>query len=258
LTKAEGEKIKVAGFNYNPSAGAFINDWAYLSGTFLFSEDGKKILIDNDDFKKTFKFFVDLYKVDKVCTPTFPDAMQSFMDGTTAMLWMHPFFNGVLKSQKPDLNFGVFAIPKFEGKARNWHYNNPDVSMGVNSKTSDDNKQLAFDLLNLFFADDKYMRDWNLAQGLAPTKISLENDETLLNDPVLKVIMGDFDNSVYVGPAPDQMTQDLIHNMIDPVLKGNEDIDSAVKTATAKVNQTLSDFNFEPAERKWTYANELK
>jgi len=258
LTQKNADKIKVSGFNFNPGAGAFINDWQFLSGRFLFSEDGKKIMIDNDDFKKTLKFFTDLYTVDKVCTPTFPDSQQSFKDGTTAMIWMHPFFNGILKAETPNLKYGVFPLPKFEGAQRNWHFNNPDVSMGINSKVDDKQKELAADLLTLFFADDKYMREWDLAQGLAPTKISLEVDETLAKDPVIQILMKDFDNSVYVGPAPDAMTQDLIQNLIDPILKGNISIDEAMKNSVAKVNKTLADFNWKPTERVWSYANELK
>ena len=259
LTKKEADKIVVSGFNINPGlGGAFMGEIQLLSGRFIYSADGKQVMYDNPDFKKNFMFFVDLYQKDNVCSATFPDSLQSFQDGTTAMLWMHPFFSGILRSNHPEINFGVFAMPKFEGMARNWHYNNPDVSMGINAKASKDAKALAVDLLKLFFADDKYMKAWDLAQGLAPTKNSLQGDQDMMNDPILKVIMSDYENSVYEGTGPNQLTQDMIQNLADPVLTGGVDYDTAIKAAVAKMNQTLADFDFIPVERKWSHANELK
>ena len=258
LTQFNGDQMVVSGFNYNPGAGAFINDWSYLSGRFLYSEDGKDILIDNDDFKSAMQFFIDLYTVDNVCTPTFPEYQQSFKDGTTAMLWNHPFYAGQLRREVPDLEFGVFPQPKFEGKARNWHYNNPDVSMGINSKIDDTQKELAVDFITLFFAEDKYLKEWDMAQVLAPSKKSLADDPDLMADPVIKVLMDDFENSLYVGPSPDAVTQDLIQNLVDPVLKGGVSIDDAIDASVAKVHQTLMDFNWTPAERTYAHADELK
>lgn len=258
MTEKDGNKIKVSGFNYNNGAGAFINDWSLLSGRFLFSEDGKDITIDNDSFKKSMEFFINLYKKDGVCNSNFPESLQSFKDGTTAMLWSHPYFAGILRNDVPNLEFGVFPQPKFEGNARNWHYNNPDVSMGINSKINDKQKELATDLLTLFFADDKYMQQWDKAQVLAPTKISLENDATLSSDPVIKTLMKDFDNSLYIGTSPDAMTQDLIQNLVDPVLKNNVSIDDAIKASVKKVHQTLADFNWKPVERNSPFAKEMK
>lgn len=258
LTKKEGDNITVSGFNYNPGGGMFVNDWSYLAGRFMWSEDGKDLAIDNEEFKKSMQFFVDLYKVDGVCTPEYPEYMQSFKDGTTAMLWNHPFYAGQLRRELPGLEFGVFPQPKFEGMARNWHYNNPDVSMGINSKISDEQAVLAEDLLTLFFADEKYMKSWCQAQVLAPTKTSLENDSDLIADPVIQVLMEDFDNSLYVGPAPDAVTQDIIQNLVDPVLKGGVGIDEAVANTMAKAHTTLVDFEWTPMERQAAFADELK
>ncbi len=258
LTKTEGGSITTSGFNLNPGlGGSFMGDMQLLSGRFIYSADGKQVMYNNPDFKSTFQFFVDMYQKDNVCSPTFPEAMQSFQDGTTAMLWMHPFFSGILKSNHPEINFGVFAMPKFEGKARNWHFNNPDVSMGINALASQENKDIAVDLLTLFFADDKYMKAWDLAQGLAPTKNSLQNDQDMMSDPILKVIMSDFDNSVYQGTGPNQLTTDMIQNLADPVMLGGVDFDAAIQAAVEKQNQTLADFDFIPVERKWVHADEL-
>ena len=257
LTKKNGDKIEVAGFNYNPGS-EFMYDWSYLSGRFLWSEDGSEILINNDDYKKTAQFFFDLYQKDGVCNPQFPEYMQSFKDGTTAMLWNHPFYAGVLRRETPDLDFGVFPLPKFEGKARNWHYNNPDVSMGINSSISDEQVALAEDLLTLFFADEKYTRAWCAAQVLAPTKISLENDETLNADPVIQVLSKDLENTLYLGPAPAAAFQDMIQNLMDPVLKGGADLDDALEAAANKVRSTLADLSWAPNERKCAFADEMK
>jgi hypothetical protein len=46
--------------------------------------------------------------------------------------------------------------------------------------------------------------------------------------------------------------------MVDPVLAGSTDIDSAVKAGVAKVNKDLGGMTFFPAERSWSHANELK
>lgn len=257
LTQKEGDSIKVAGFNYTP-ASAFINDWSLLSGRFLFSEDGKQLLFDNDDFKKSMQFFVDMYLVDGICSPTFPDAEQSFKDGTSAMIWNHPYFAGILRGELPDFEFGVFPQPRFEDKERNWHYNNPDVSMGINAQCDEKQTELAEDLLTLFFASDKYMLDWCKEQCLAPTKISLEDNEELASDPVIKVLMEDYDNSIYVGPTPNQMGQDLVQTLLDPVLLSGVSIDEALPNAVAKVNQTLADYNWKPAECDSAIADELK
>lgn len=259
LTQWDGDKMSVSGYNNNGNWGPFANNEVQLlSGNFIYSEDGKQVLFDNDGYKSTLKFFIDLYNVDKVCTSTFPDAIQSFQDGTTAMMWQHPWFSGMLKSTKPDLDFGVYAVPKFEGKARNWHYNNPDVSMGINSQTTAEGKALAADLLTLFFADDKYMKSWDLAQGLAPTKNSLQADADLLADPNIKVVMQDYDNSCYLGTGPQKLGDDVVQNIIQPILLNNVDIDTAVKAGVDVCNATLADYEFIPAERKWSHADELK
>jgi len=174
------------------------------------------------------------------------------------MFWMHPFFAGVMRDNHPDVEFGVFPQPKFEGYERNWHYNNPDVSWGLNPKSSDNGKELAADMLTLFFTDDKYCLDWDIGQCLPPMKYSLMTEPKLVDDPIMKVIMDDFDNSIYVGPQPDALSKDLMSLLIEPVLMNGMDMDAAMRMAVSAANETLADFDFRPVERLYQHADKMR
>jgi len=258
LTKRNGDKITVAGFNMNPVID-FVKDWQLLSGRFLFSEDGKKVLFNNPDFEKTVKFFKDLYSVDKVSSTTFPEYLQSFQDGTTAMIWQHPWFANSMINAGAKVDFGVFPQPMFKDAKRNWHYSNGDSSFGVNPKSTVEAKKLAFDFLTLFFSEDKLMENWDLKQTLSPSKKSLLNSQTLLNNPVLNTVMKDAKNSLFLGAVPyDQYVTVLQNYLIDPVFKADKPIDEAIKEAEAKCNDELAKLNFKPFERVSSFSSELK
>jgi len=257
LTKMDGDQMIVSGFNLE-SNGAFMQDMQLAAGRFLFSEDGKQSTMDNPDCKKSVEFFTNLVLEDKVCTTTYPAAGQSFMDGTSAMIWNHPFFGGMMLNSGAEVDFGIFPLPKFEGNARNWHYNNPDVTMGISSKASEKAQAIGVDFLRLAFADDQFIENWCYKQKLAPPKKSLLDSEKLLGDEMISIIMGDIENSIYLGTVTGSIMTIWANDLWDAYMVGGVDYEKAVATTVARTNELLEKGSFYPTERLYKYAAELK
>jgi multiple sugar transport system substrate-binding protein len=257
LTKMDGDQMTVSGFNIGAN-GAFIQDMQLAAGRFLFSEDGKKSTMDNPDFKKSFEFFTNLILEDKVVTTTYPDGSQSFMDGTSAMIWNHPFFGGMMLNSGAEVDFGIFPLPKFEGNARNWHYNNPDVTMGISSKASKEAQAIGVDFLRLAFADDQFIENWCYKQKLAPPKKSLLNSKKLMDDEMISIIMEDIENSIYLGTVTASIGTIWANDLWDAYMVGGVDYETAVATTVARTNELLETGSFYPTERLYKYASELK
>ena len=130
--------------------------------------------------------------------------------------------------------------------------------MGINARASNRGKELALDMLYLFFADDKYLEEWCYEQGLAPTKKTLQGNARLASNPTIAVQMADSANSVYAGGSVSGYNRILTNELIDPILVGGKKWDDVIGVTVQELNKLLATVTFTPVERKWNFANELK
>ena len=89
--------------------------------------------------KEVMQLLVDLYEVDGVGSKDFgAEGADSFGQGQSAMTIQWGHFNNTLKTNFPDINFGVFEIPVFEENPYAYNRYNGESTFGINKNAPAD------------------------------------------------------------------------------------------------------------------------
>ncbi|MDD2972177.1 MAG: extracellular solute-binding protein [Lachnospiraceae bacterium] len=255
LTIKDGDNIVQAGWSFNDNVNSnYLMGVNYQLGQNLFDTDNKTCVVDNDATKKVFQMLIDAYDKEGVGSKDFgTSATDSFGQGQAAMAIAWGWFNNTLQSDYPDINYGVFEIPTFDGDPYAYNRYNGESTFGINKNADEKQQAVAQDIVKYFLANDELQVKFNLAMNTFPAKTSLADNEEILSNKAMAAIADHIDKYIWPGPVP-ATVEDSLKIAAENVFYNDMSIDEALKTAQDTINNDLKSKNFEAVESLYKYA----
>ena len=249
--------IQVAGFNMNNAEYLWV-DLMYQQGKYLFADDESTPAFDSEEALKAAELMNTLYNVDKSGSGQQPKGEEAFANGKAAMAYCWGWVSNYLKTSFPDLNYGAFALPVFdENNFVAYGRTNGDVSLGVSKYSSDLEKEAALDFVLYQMCNDEMIIEYDIFDGMAPSKYSLADHEAIQSEPVLKVEAEMLDRTIWPGAVPDQYFTDIQKYIGQAILVNQDSPEDALEEAAILVTEDLKGTDFKSVERLTPLADQM-
>jgi multiple sugar transport system substrate-binding protein len=222
--KADAEKITALGgdvYGYGLQGKEIETDvyyyyamWSY--GGNLIDSDGTSGLDSQAaiDAAKLYKSLIDGKLTEPgVTSYNREDVQNLFKQGKVGMMITAPFLSGQIKTEAPDLKYGVAPIPAGPSGDRGTYGVTDSIIMFQNAK----NKEGAWKFLDFIFQKD-WRTKFNVNEGFLPVEKAVAEDPHFADDPDLKV---------FASLLPDAR--------FAPVISGWEEIADATSAALQKI-----------------------
>lgn len=257
LTKrTDSGAIQVAGFNTN-GAEYMWNDLVYQQGKYLFDESGKVAKFDSPEALKAAQLMYDLYYVDGSGDGLQPRAEEAFANGKAAMIYTWGWASNYFKSNFPDLNYSAFALPVFDADSIvSYGRTNGDVSLGASKNSSPDAKESALNFIQFQFAHNDFLVKYDVFDGMAPTKMSLDDRAEIQDEPVLKVETAVVDRVIWPGAVPDAYFSGVMKYIGQAMLVNKTSPEEALKGAE-QINKDLAGTDFVSVEARYAHEADM-
>lgn len=257
LTRKDSSgNIQVAGFNMN-GAEYIWNDMVYQQGKWLFADDNKTALFTSEEALNAAQLMSDMYHVHEIGSGTQPRCEEAFANSKAAMIYCWGWATNYFKSNFPNLNYSAFALPGFTDDDPASGRTNGDVTPGVAKNDDPAKVAAAFDFVLYMMCNDDMIIEYNIFDGMAPTKYSLDNHPSIQEEPVLKVQSKMLDKAIWPGPVPGNYFTDVQNYIGQAVLINNDDPEAALAEAQKMVNNNLDGQNFVTVEKDAAVADRM-
>lgn len=188
---------------------------------------------------KAFEFLVNLAKVDKVGEKDFyTDDATAFISGKAALHIDGSYRLGSLKSQAPDLNYGVTVLPSYNGVETSF---GSFWTNGITTNATGAKYDAAVKFLE-YLTSVETMKTWTEKIGEIGAKNEIANDPELLKDEKLAPFIEQLpiaDSYFYVDEDADRKA---LMDAIDKVLLNDVDPRQALDEAVKSVQSILDDY----------------
>jgi len=258
LTKFQDDKMVQSGFNVNGSS-VFITALNYQQGRLMFRDDKKTADFDTPVTQQNFQMIKDLYNTYRVCDRDFGiDSGESFGIGQSSMVYSWGWYNGHLISTYPDLNFGIFEMPTFDGNVPfAIDRTNGESTPGVNKNASKAHKEAAQDFLLYFLASDDDLLSLDLFFDVFPSKRNLASNPKVLEKPALQILAKNITRYIWPGPYP--ATYDTALNVVlQNIIYNDMPIKEAVAEGQRQMDLELPPIGFVSVESEYAHFSEHK
>lgn len=235
----EKGNVRVAGFAPNGILGVFWVDLNYQKGGTLYTEGGKSTAWNSKPGIEAMEDVVKLIYEDKVTEPGFLTFTEAIGTGSAAMVYSWSWLSGWLDTNYPNINYGTFRLPTFDGKlapgpvARNNH----ETGFAVMKAAPQADKAAAFKFLKWLYEETDYSVRANLVLGTAPADRRLLDDPRITSNPTISKIAEQAQYTILPGelPAAIEVTGGLttLQDMIFFGASAKEALDMANEEAVA-------------------------
>ena len=188
LTKTDDAgNIVVAGFSYNGENNfvSLLQAMNYQKGVFQFSEDGTTSLYNNPVVIENMNYLKSFYDEYKIGDTKGALNREALGQGRAAMIcdWTWVPSNRYTYSTFPDIDLGICPTPSFDGNPAAFDRNNGECSPCVSANATDETKAVAFDFVKYLLANDDFIRDFAMLNGIFPSKYSLDDESHHCGQP---------------------------------------------------------------------------
>ena len=259
MTKADAAgNIEVSGFSFNGDNGFanLVQAMNYQKGHFTFSADGTTSLYNDPVTIEHMEYLRSWYTDAKVGDHKGSVTYEAIASGKTAMICDWTWIPGFVAADFPEIELGFFPTPAFGETPAAYDRNNGECSPVVSDKSSDAEKAAAFDFVKWLLAGDDFIKEFSLAQGIFPSKFSLNDDPDIQANPLHQVLAQTIDRTIWVGPLPSQIESIVARYLQEDFLNNGVSAADAVKKTDELIAQELAsgDLNFVPSERAYVGA----
>lgn len=257
--KDEDGNIIQAGLNLNGGIHGMLLGLHYQHGENLMKEDGETPNINSDAMKETAKMLIDFYDKYHVGSKDFgTDGGQSFGQGQSAMVYNWGFYNGMMKNDYPDIDYGTFQIPTLDGNVP-YAYDryNGESTLGINKNNSAEVMEVAQDFNRFYLANKEMQKEMCLLYSVFPANKALDDDKDILANPALSVVAGSLDRYIWPGPMPATF-ENTLKKSVEDILYNGVTIDDAFDAAQETIQNDLKQTAFESVESQYKYVSEKK
>lgn len=261
MTKTDASgNIIVSGFNFNGEVNFanIILAMNYQKGVFAFSKEGKASVFNNPVTIENMEYLKSWYTVDKIGDNKGVINREALGQGKTAMICDWTWIPSYIASTFPEVEIGYFPTPSFDGNPAAFDRNNGECSPCVNSKASSEAKAVSFDFIKYLLANDDFIREFSLLNGIFPSKYSLDNDAGINGSPIHQTLKATIDKTLWMGPLPGQIESSIGKYLQDDFLKNNVSAEKAVAKTDEIIAKDLANLSFTPVERRYAGAGQFK
>jgi multiple sugar transport system substrate-binding protein len=200
LTKTDASgKILQEGFGINGNVGYMVDLLSYQQGSTIYKPGGRQVVVD-DAHRRSLQRVIDWFDKDKICSRDFPGNSDAFGQGKSAMIYSWGWLNGYLIKHHPDIEFGIFRLPTWDGKTPPaYDRNNGESTFCVNAKAPAANRAVGFDFIHYCIDNDGYNKQMALQGSQAPVMKRLKLDKDLQADASVAVTLQVLDRTVWPG-----------------------------------------------------------
>ena len=254
-------EVERAGFNWGHTTVRWM--WIVLKyqlGEFLFTSDGRRGLINTEGAREAAQTILDWEFSDRIGSTDLPGAGDALVSELAVMAYSWGHVANWLKSNHPELDVGIFALPSLDGEpAPCYDRNNGNSTSTVNPQASPEKKRVCFDFIKWYATDPDKMRE--LAKGgVAPVVKSLKDDPEALAIPVVAASLEQIDRTIWPGTPPNEWVNAL-DVLMDPVfIARSGTVEEALPDCQAAMNEALSKSEtvyWGYQERLYTHADEM-
>jgi multiple sugar transport system substrate-binding protein len=247
------------GFSNNGYEDLLTGALTLQSGRYFFDANNRPV-VNTDVWEKNLKFVLDFYTVHKTSSIQFPPFNDAFNNQQGAMIYCWGWI-GALLSQNPDLEWGYFNLPTWDGKpAPAYDRNNGETILSVSNSAKKEAQAVGFDILKYFLCRDDLLVEMDMLLNIVPTKKSLAKNPAIQSNIVLGTQSSIVDRTIWPGPVPDPFFIALRKYAVEPVILNSADIRASLAEAQRMME---TDFvkpfpNFKSLERAYAHANEMR
>ena len=260
LTKTDDAgNIVVAGFSYNGENNfvSLLQAMNYQKGVFQFSEDGTTSLYNNPVVIENMNYLKSFYDEYKIGDTKGALNREALGQGRAAMICDWTWVTSYITSTFPDIDLGICPTPSFDGNPAAFDRNNGECSPCVSANATDETKAVAFDFVKYLLANDDFIRDFAMLNGIFPSKYSLDDDPTIAASPVHQALKAIIDKTVWPGPVPSQVESIQAKYLQDDFLKNGVSAEDAVRQTDEMMVKDLANLSFVPVERRYEGADQF-
>lgn len=252
--------IVVSGFTFNGewNFAALIMAMNYQKGAYAFSKDGKTSILNNPTTIENMEYLKSWYTVDKIGDNKGALDREALGQGRAAMICGWTWIPNYIKSTFPDIELGYFPTPSFDGNPAAFDRNNGDATPCVSAKASDAGKAVAFDFIKYLLANDDFILDFALFNGVFPAKYSIDNAQEIIDSPVHQAMKSTIDKTIWPGPIPAAVESALKSYLQDDFLMNNVSAADAAAKTDEILAKDLGSMSFVPVERRYEGAAAFK
>ena len=253
LTKFDSSgKMVQEGFGLNGYAGYAVDMLSYQLGSTIYKPGGRTVVVDSAH-KKALQRVIDWFDKDKISSRDFPNNNESFAQEKTAMIYMWGWFNGYLVANNPNIQFGIFKLPTWDGKTPPaYDRNNGESTFSVNPKISATNKAVAFDFIHYCIENEDYNRQIALKGSQAPVMKRIKEDKELLADPAVGVTLQELDRTLWPGAFSTGWDPIKTKTVVDGVKTGLG-VDQILSMYESQNNSDLAKYKNVYWDQEWVY-----
>jgi multiple sugar transport system substrate-binding protein len=243
----EGQIIKRRGFDFRyPYYLTFFLPMVEQLGGFLFSDDGKEAIINDEAWLKALNFMKQWGPNGKnLGSPTYTPARKEFNkdNNTVAMCLSGLYQIDRIRAENPEFynsnEWMVVPFPVFENAVREVRCNYYGHYYMVNAESSREKQEWAWKFVNFMLS---HPQDYLLNVGLIQPRRDLIESDVFKNYPYAKVFLEDMEKShiVPLHPKGPQFEQ-LIREAVESVMLTNTTAEDALKTLKRKANELLKE-----------------
>ncbi len=208
------------------------------NGGDVLTPDGVRAAFDNPEGVEALTFLCDMMHAGATQADPSQDnraALETgFVKGRYGMVITGPWLATRLKSEAPNLHFGVAPIP-FKTTPATLAAEDTLVLFKPAS-----NKQAAWKFVE-FLYQDKYRRDYVTREGVLPEKVSTAKDPAITSNAVTVFFLNQLSTARF-EPLNIQSSNiaELVTAAVQSAYQGKSQPEAALKTAAAKVNELLA------------------
>lgn len=164
------------------------------------------------------------------------DVQNLFKQGKVATVITAPFLSNQIKAEAPKLNYGVAPIPTGPGGTPSTYGVTDSIVLFANSKVKDE----AFKFLDFLFTTEQ-RTTFDKVEGFLPVNAKESTDPYFADNADLKVFASLLPKAHFapVIPGWEDIAQTTV-TAVQNVYLGKGAIDTVLKDAAAKVNETLA------------------
>ena len=168
-----------------------------------------------------------------VTANTREDVQNLFKEGRVGMMITAPFLSGQIKTEAPDLNYGVAPIPS--GGANGTYGVTDSIVMFDNSKVKDE----AWSFLDFIFQDE-WRSKFTRTEGFLPVNVAVSQEDYFQNDEDLKVFSSVLADARFAPViAGWEEVADTTVRALQKIYLGEAEPAEALATAAAEANRIL-------------------
>jgi len=243
LTKYDNNgDVEIAGFAFNGFLGEMWVDLNYQKGGTFYNDGAESVNWNTEAGIEALQLLEGMLNEDRVTQAGFLGGNEALGTGNAAMAYCWSWLSGQLDGEYPDINYGAFRLPTFDGKlapgpiARN----NGETGMAV--MASSDEKQLAsFEFLKWLYEETDYLVDLNLVLGTAPARKDLLNNPRITANPIIAALAEQIPYTNIPGEIPGDIEQGGGLRTIADLIFYGASSEEALATAEEEANNVLKE-----------------